>query len=85
VDVGKRLKVPGEDGLVDDVPHNEGNCMVATTPLLVSQDDVGVWPEQYDLGGAPARDPGDVYAHAILVDSVGPPSAEVCRTTTSFP
>jgi hypothetical protein len=22
---------------------------------------------------------------SILVDSVGPPSAEVCRTTTSFP
>jgi hypothetical protein len=30
--------------------------------------------------------PGDVYENtSILVDSVGPSSAEVCRTAASFP
>jgi hypothetical protein len=45
VDVGEHLKVPGEDGLVDDVPHDEGNCMVATASSFFSLDGVGVRPE----------------------------------------
>jgi hypothetical protein len=34
-----------------------------------------------------AKEHGEVmYTHAsVLVDSVGPPSAEVCRAATSFP
>jgi hypothetical protein len=58
VDVSERLKVPGEDGLVDKVLHDERNDMVAMPSLLVSLDSVGVWPEQYDLEGAPVKAPG---------------------------
>jgi hypothetical protein len=54
VDVREQLRVPGEDGLVDDVPHDEENGMVATASPLFSLNGVGVRPEQYDFGGAPA-------------------------------
>jgi hypothetical protein len=50
VDVGEHLKVPDEDGLADDVPHDEGNCMVPTSSSFFSLDGVGVRPEQYGLG-----------------------------------
>jgi hypothetical protein len=49
VDVGEHLKVPDEDGLADDVPHDEGNCMMAMSSLFFSLDGVGVQPEQYGL------------------------------------
>jgi hypothetical protein len=64
VDVDEHLKVPGEDGLVDVVPHNEGNSMVATTSLLFSLDCVGVRPEQYGLEGVAARHRGHSGAPA---------------------
>jgi hypothetical protein len=54
VDVREQLRVPSEDGLVNDVPHDEGNGMVAMVSLLSSLNGVGVRPEQYGFGGAPA-------------------------------
>jgi hypothetical protein len=64
VDVGEHLKVPDEDGLADNVPHNEGNCMVVTSSSFFSLDSVGVRPEQYGFGGAPVRHPAHSGAPA---------------------
>jgi hypothetical protein len=55
--------------------------------------DLDVDHEEPSDGGRPIREPdirhrqGELMStHAsVLVDSVGPPSAEVCKTAASFP